>query len=382
MEELLLNPNVAYLLLVSGVVLGILAIVQPGTGMLEVLTAFCLLLAAYAIYNLSFHWWALAILVVSVIPLDMPRRLIDLEIDGQTVRVPQGATILDACRSQGVDTPTMCYADNLTPINACRVCVVELEGARVLAPACSRKAEDGMKVKTDTERVRTSRKLVMEFLGSSVDTSLASDDWHRWIDEYEADPDRFGARMEPMAAGERDAREPGHHHDPSITTAETVAQPVKVDNDLYVRDYERCVLCYKCVEACGTDAQHTFAITVAGRGFDARISTEYAVPLDASACVYCGNCIGVCPTGALMFKSEHDMRAAGSWDESAQAVTNTICPYCGVGCELELHVQDNTIVKVTSPADHAVTNGHLCVKGRFGYQFVQRRKRRDGAGPR
>ena len=232
-----------------------------------------------------------------------------------------------------------------------------------------------MQVRTDTERVRTSRKLVMEFLGSSVDTSLASSDWHRWIDEYEADPDRFGARMEPMAAGERDAREPGHHHDarrPAV--AETVAQPVKVDNELYVRDYERCVLCYKCVEACGTDAQYTFAIAVAGRGFDARISTEYAVPLDASACVYCGNCIGVCPTGALMFTSEHDMRAAGTWDEEAQAVTNTICPYCGVGCELELHVQDNSIVKVTSPADHSVTNGHLCIKGRFGYQFVQRRK--------
>jgi predicted molibdopterin-dependent oxidoreductase YjgC len=271
----------------------------------------------------------------------------------------------------------MCYADNLTPINTCRVCVVEIEGARVLAPACSRKVEPDMQVRTDSERVRTSRKLVMELLGSSVNTTLASADWHRWVERYEADPDRFGARMEPLEAGERDAREPGHHHDPDPAVAETVAQPVKVDNDLYVRDYERCVLCYKCVEACGTDAQHTFAIAVAGRGFDARISTEYAVPLDASACVYCGNCIGVCPTGALMFTSEHDMREAGTWDEDGQTQTKTICPYCGVGCELELHVQDNTIVKVTSPADHSVTNGHLCIKGRFGFQFVQRRKGGD-----
>jgi NADP-reducing hydrogenase subunit HndD len=314
---------------------------------------------------------------VSAIPLDAPRKLVDLEIDGEAVRVPEGATILDACRAIGVDTPTMCYADNLTPINVCRVCVVELEGARVLAPACSRPVEAGMKVRTDTERVRTSRRLVMELLGSSVDTSLTAPDWHRWQEAYEADPDRFGARMEPLAAGERDAREPGHHHDPVAAVAETVAQPVKVDNDLYVRDYERCVLCYKCVEACGTDAQWTFAIAVAGRGFDARISTEYAVPLDASACVYCGNCIGVCPTGALMFKSEHDMRAAGTWDEDAQTVTNTICPYCGVGCELEVHVQDNAIVKVSSPADNSVTSGHLCIKGRFGFQFVQRRTRRE-----
>jgi predicted molibdopterin-dependent oxidoreductase YjgC len=253
----------------------------------------------------------------------------------------------------------------------------------VLVPACSRGAEANMKISTDTERVRRSRKLVMEFLGSSVDTSLASADWRRWQDEYEADPERFGAAMEPMQAGERDAREPGHHHDPDLAVAETVEQPVKIDNDLYVRDYGRCVLCYKCVEACGTDAQHTFAIAVAGRGFDARISTEYAVPLDVSACVYCGNCIGVCPTGALMFKSEHDMREAGTWDESAQTVTNTICPYCGVGCELEVHVQDNTIVKVGSPADQFVTHGHLCVKGRFGFQFVQQRRKRrnDAAAP-
>ena len=108
-------------------------------------------------------------------------------------------------------------------------------------------------------------------------------------------------------------------------------------------------------------------------GFDARISTEFDVGLPDSACVYCGNCIGVCPTGALMFKSEHDMRQDGSWDESRQAVTTTICPYCGVGCNLDLHVQDNRIVKVTSPLDHDVGHGHLCVKGRFGFEFVQRR---------
>jgi len=320
--------------------------------------------------------------VSQTVPLDAPRRLVDIEIDGETVRVPEGATILDACRAQGVDTPTMCYADNLTPINACRVCVVEVEGSRVLAPACSRRVEPEMKVKTDTERVRHSRKLVMEFLASSVDTTLASPDWQRWMGEYTADPSRFGVEMEPMTAGERDERWAGHHHAPDPAAAETVAQPVKVDNDLYVRDYERCVLCYKCVEACGVDAQNTFAIAVAGRGFDARISTEFAVPLDESACVYCGNCIGVCPTGALMFKSEHDMRAQGTWDEEAQTVTNTICPYCGVGCELEVHVQDNEIVKVTSPEDHSVTNGHLCIKGRFGFAYVQSRGKRDGPGRR
>jgi predicted molibdopterin-dependent oxidoreductase YjgC len=143
-----------------------------------------------------------------------------------------------------------------------------------------------------------------------------------------------------------------------------------------VRDYSKCILCYKCVDACGEQYQNTFAITVAGRGFDARISTEFVVELPDSACVYCGNCIAVCPTGALMFRSEHELREAGEWKPGEQAVTQTICPYCGVGCNLELHVQDNAIVKVTSPDDHDVTRGNLCIKGRFGYQHVQGPRRR------
>jgi len=282
-------------------------------------------------------------------PVAAPARAIALTIDARAVTVPEGTTILQACRGIGVDTPTVCYLDTLTPVNACRVCVVEVEGSRVLVPACSRPVEPNMVVRTDTERVRHSRKLVLELLGSSVDLSLASGDVARYMREYGAQPERFGA------------------------AAKTVAQPVKIDNDLYVRDYSRCVLCYKCVEACGTDAQNTFAIAVAGRGFEAHISTESDRPLPDSACVYCGNCIGVCPTGALMFKSEYDMRQAGTWDESKQTVTDTICPYCGVGCTLELHVQDNAIVRVTSPQDHDVTHGHLCIKGRFGWQFVQNR---------
>jgi predicted molibdopterin-dependent oxidoreductase YjgC len=281
----------------------------------------------------------------------LPRRMVTVNVDGEDVQVTEGTTILEACRGLEIDTPTLCQLENLTPVNVCRVCVVEVEGSRVLVPACSRKVETGMKVRTDSERVRHSRRMVLEMLASSVDMSLCGPQVRGWMAQYGAEPQRFG---------------PG---------AATVAQPVKIDNDLYVRDYSRCILCYKCVEACGVDAQNTFAIGVAGRGFDAHISTEFTVELPESACVYCGNCIGVCPTGALMFKSEYDMRQAGTWDESQQTLTETVCPYCGVGCMLELHVQDNSIVKVTSPLDHSVTAGHLCVKGRFGFQFVQRRGR-------
>ncbi|MDQ6781172.1 MAG: 2Fe-2S iron-sulfur cluster-binding protein [Candidatus Eremiobacteraeota bacterium] len=299
-----------------------------------------------------------------------------LEIDGTPVTVPSGATILDACRQLHIETPTLCYLETLTPVNVCRVCVVELEGSRVLAPACSRPALEGMKVRTDSERVRLSRRMVLEFLASSVDVSQAKDVQIQ-MQRYGAKPQRYGppgaaARETRPAHNERDEAPPGHHHGPDGAERQTLAQPVKVDNELYVRDYAKCILCYKCVEACGTDAQNTFAIAVAGRGFDTRISTEYAVPLPDSACVYCGNCIGVCPTGALSFKSEYDMRAAGTWDEGRQTQGDTICPYCGVGCTLTVHAQDGEIVKVSSPADHDVTHGHLCIKGRFGWQFVQR----------
>jgi len=297
-------------------------------------------------------------------------RAVELTIDGEKVSVPEGSTLLDACRRRGLDTPTLCYADNLTPVNACRVCVVELTGARVLVPACSRRAEPGMVVATDSERVRLSRRLVLELLGSSVDLSTAPA-FAAYALRYDAHPERFGPIAPPAAAGEREASHPGHHHAARADAAATVGQPVKVDNVLYVRDYSKCILCYKCVQACGTEAQNTFAIAVAGRGFDVRIATELDVPLPESACVYCGNCIGVCPTGALMFSSEHALRLAGKWDESRQSVTETICPYCGVGCTLALHVQEGAIVKVTSPLDSTVTDGHLCIKGRFGLQFVQ-----------
>ncbi|MEZ5293618.1 MAG: 2Fe-2S iron-sulfur cluster-binding protein [Vicinamibacterales bacterium] len=266
-------------------------------------------------------------------------------VDGAAVEVPEGSTLLDACRAAGKDVPTLCYLETLTPVNVCRVCVVELEGARVLAPACSRKVEAGMTVHTDSPRVRTARKVVLELLASSVDLSTA-DSLTPMLRDYGADPERFGAG------------------------AATVAQPVKDDNDLYVRDYSKCVLCYKCVEACGTDAQNTFAIAVAGRGFHAHISTELDVPLPESACVYCGNCIAVCPTGALMAKPEFELRQAGAWAPERQTVTDTICPFCGVGCTLTAHVQDDRIVKVTSPLDNSVTQGNLCVKGRFGFEYA------------
>ncbi len=271
---------------------------------------------------------------------------VTVSINGSSVIIPEGASLKDACTEAGVEIPTLCWAANLTPANACRLCVVEVENSRTLVPSCSRQAEDGMVVQTDSERVHHSRKMVLEFLGSSVDLSQA-DDLARWSKEYGADPDRYGLGQAK------------------------IEEEIKIQDNLYIRDYDKCVLCFKCVDACGDDAQHTFAIAISGRGFGARVSTEFDVSLPDSACVYCGNCVAVCPTNALQFKSEFDLREAAAWKTDEQTVTRTVCSYCGVGCNLEVHVQDNTIVKVTSPADHSVTNGHLCIKGRFGWQYVQ-----------
>jgi predicted molibdopterin-dependent oxidoreductase YjgC len=307
------------------------------------------------------------VIELPMVSAHVPARAVRLTIDDQHVEVPEGSTILEACAKVGIDTPTLCYGETLTPANACRICVVELEGARALVPACSRKVEPDMVIHTDTPRVRHSRKMVIEFLASSVDLSVTPSA-QDYVRRYDAHPERYGPPAPPDA--ERDHKRTGHHDEPDGQTAATVYAPAKVDNDLYVRDYSRCILCYKCVDACGEQYQNTFAITVAGRGFDARISTEYSNPLPESACVYCGNCIAVCPTGALMFRSEHDLREAAAWDESRQTQTDTICPYCGVGCNLILHVQDNQIVKVTSPDDHDITRGNLCIKGRFGFQHI------------
>ena len=288
---------------------------------------------------------------VPEVPPPGAHRQVEIRIDGQPVFVDENATILDAAGQLGLDTPTLCFLENLTPVNVCRVCVVELEGSRTLVPACSRKVEPGMRIHTDSERVRLSRRLVLEFLASSVDVSTAPS-LQSYMQQYGAQPQRFGG----------------------TAAATRASEPPKIDNELYVRDYAKCILCYKCVEACGVDAQNTFAIGVAGRGFSAHIAAEFDIPLPESACVYCGNCIGVCPTGALMFKSEFDMRRAGTWRESTQTRTDTICPYCGVGCTLTVHAQEGKIVRVDSPLDHSVTRGHLCIKGRFGWQFVNIRE--------
>ena len=203
---------------------------------------------------------------------------ITLTIDGQSVTVPAGTTILKAAEKINIKIPTICYHDFCTANALCRICVVELEGSRTLPASCVAKATEGMVVLTNTERVRRSRRVMLEMLASSVDLSEAPEILE-FLAEYDADIDRY-----PQAK----LRQP----------------PVIDDNPLYIRDYAKCILCWRCVQVCAEDAQYTYAINFRNRGYETQISTYYQEPVPLSTCVFCGQCLGVCPTGALKAKKE------------------------------------------------------------------------------
>lgn len=201
-----------------------------------------------------------------------------LTIDNLAISVAQGTTILQAAQNIGKALPTICYHEHFTAPSLCRICVVEVEKSRVLVQACSRACEEGMVVRTDSPRVLAARKTILELLNSAVDLRAAPEIQH-YFSTYNVDPERFtqGKRRE---------------------------LPNYDDNPFYLRDYSKCIMCWRCVQACGEDVQWTFAITKAGRGFDARIATFFDVSIPESTCVYCGNCVQACPTGALKSKRE------------------------------------------------------------------------------
>jgi NADH dehydrogenase/NADH:ubiquinone oxidoreductase subunit G len=201
-----------------------------------------------------------------------------LTIDGQEVSVEQGKTLLDVARENGKDVPTICYHDATTANALCRICVVEVEGQRVLQPACIVKAADNMKVQTRSEKVIRSRKTILEMLASTMDLSDAPEIL-TMMDDYEASAERF-------------------------PDAERRESDVKDDNPMYIRDYSKCLLCWRCVQVCADDAQYTFAINFEGRGYETQIGTFFDKAIPETTCVLCGQCVGVCPTGALKPKRQ------------------------------------------------------------------------------
>ena len=218
---------------------------------------------------------------------------ITFTIDGASVAVSEGTTILKAARQLDRQVPTICYHDHCTANGLCRVCVVEVKGVRPLVPACLTQAKEGIQVYTSTLRVERSRRTILEMLASAVDLSQAPE-IERLLCEYHADHTRF-----PGAARR--------------------AVPVLDDNPMYIRDYSKCILCWRCVQVCADDAQFTYAINFTGRGFETGIGTFFDKPMPETTCVFCGQCVGVCPTGALKPKRESLLEQGFSLEEIMQA---------------------------------------------------------------
>ncbi len=204
---------------------------------------------------------------------------VTLTIDGEVVTVPRGATLLQAARQMGKDIPTICWHQATTSNALCRICVVEVEGQRLLQPACIVKAAPDMKVQTRSPRVDRARRTILEMLASTMDLA-ESPVILAMFAEYGASSDRFP---------EADRRE----------------VPVKEDNPMYGRDYSKCLLCWRCVQVCADDAQYTFALNFNGRGYETQIGTFFDRVIPETTCVLCGQCVGVCPTGALKPKREY-----------------------------------------------------------------------------
>lgn len=204
---------------------------------------------------------------------------ITLTIDGQELTAEPGRTLLEVARAIGKDIPTICFHEATTANALCRICVVEVEGMRVLQPACIVEAAQDMKVRTRSEKVVRARKTILEMLASTLDLSEAPEIQAMMV-EYGANPERF-------------------------PDAERREVPVKDDNPMYIRDYSKCLLCWRCVQVCADDVQYTYALTFEGRGYETQIGTFFDKPIPETTCVLCGQCVGVCPTGALKPKREY-----------------------------------------------------------------------------
>jgi formate dehydrogenase major subunit len=263
------------------------------------------------------------------------------KLNGEVVSAYAGETIIEVAKRHGVDIPHLCYKPGMRPDGNCRACVVEIKGERVLAPSCCRKPVAGMEVASESPRALHSQKLVVEMLSADVPDRVYKPDseleyWKRWL---KIGKPRFAARAQP---------------------------PADLSHPAMAVNLDACIQCTRCVRAC-REEQVNDVIGYAFRGSHSQIVFDLGDPMGDSTCVACGECVQACPTGALA--PAHD-----AYLVRADKTVASVCPYCGVGCQLTYHVKDNDIVRVEGrdgPANHE----RLCVKGRFGFDYVRHPQR-------
>ena len=287
-----------------------------------------------------------------------------LTLDGAAVEFMAGETLYEICAREERHVPTLCYDPRLEAFGACRLCVVEVEGVRNPVASCVTKASAGMVVKTHSPIVDKHRKTLLEMLVSE----------NR---ELEVDALRGHASQELSVLAERYDAQTGR-----FEGEQSGKSKLDDKNPFILRDYDLCISCYRCVRVCA-EQEGDYAISVAGRGFDTQISVEFGGELADSACTFCGQCVQTCPTGALADKkalravSSSGQTAGSSADETTDettdelALTRTICPYCGVGCSIDLVTKGDKLVASRPAMDGPANKGALCVKGQFAFDFVQ-----------
>ncbi len=275
--------------------------------------------------------------------------MVKLTINGNEIEVPAGTTILKAAEQMGIDIPTLCFLEELSSVGACRMCVVEVKGARALVASCAAAVAPGMEVQTHSPAVMEARKMILDLMVANHPLDCMT-------------CDKMGDCKLADLCYEYGVKE-------SIFKGEKHNYPVETSNPFIMRDMNKCILCGRCVRACAEiTGQDT--IDFINRGFDSKIAPFFDTELVDSDCVFCGQCVSVCPTGALV---EKQMSGKGRrWELSK---VRTTCPFCGTGCNFDLWVKDDQIVGVASNPDAPANGRALCVKGRFGWDFVHNENR-------
>jgi formate dehydrogenase major subunit len=288
-------------------------------------------------------------------------KLVTLTIDGETITVPAGTSLMRAAAEMGTKIPKLCATDSLEPFGSCRMCLVEVEGMRGTPASCTTLAADGMVVKTQTDRIAKLRRGVMELYISDhpLDclTCSANGDC-----ELQDTAGEVGLREVRYGQHGENHVHPHEHGSPNPLFMEK-----DLSNPYFQYDPSKCIVCSRCVRAC-EEVQGTFALTIAGRGFDSRVSPSQGEDFFSSECVSCGACVQACPTATLMEKS---VVALGVPEHSKV----TTCAYCGVGCSFKAEMRGEELVRMVPWKDGKANHGHSCVKGRFAYGYANHRER-------